>query len=135
MVLTADDFFNYLLSIASKADAKDLTPGPVGHTGYLQSLAFIPDGKRLMTGSADETVKIWDTASARPLITLWASDGPVEQVTISPDGKYLATRSATGGTQGYYQDPKDLLGLAKKRVTRSLTSDECNRYCQSPPVR
>jgi hypothetical protein len=41
MVLTEDDFFNYLLSIGSKADAKDLTPGPVGTALTANSLLFL----------------------------------------------------------------------------------------------
>jgi hypothetical protein len=41
MVLTEDDFFNYLLSIGSKADAKDLTPGPVGTALTFNSLLFV----------------------------------------------------------------------------------------------
>jgi WD40 repeat protein len=31
-----------------------------GHTGIVSSLAFSPDGKRLYSGSRDQTVKVWD---------------------------------------------------------------------------
>ena len=32
-----------------------------GHTNYIYSLAFSPDGTRLVSGSGDGTVRIWDT--------------------------------------------------------------------------
>ena len=31
-----------------------------GHTGRVTSVAFSPDGKRIVSGSDDNTVKVWD---------------------------------------------------------------------------
>ncbi len=36
-----------------------------GHTNTIWALAFSPDGKTLASGSADQTVKFWDTASGQ----------------------------------------------------------------------
>ena len=33
----------------------------VGHSHIVQSLAFSPDGTRIVSGSFDKLVKIWDT--------------------------------------------------------------------------
>ena len=33
-----------------------------GHTDYVWSLAFSPDGQTLVSGSGDFTVRLWDTA-------------------------------------------------------------------------
>ena len=34
-----------------------------GHADWVRSLAFSPNGKRVVSGSQDEVVKIWDTAT------------------------------------------------------------------------
>ena len=34
-----------------------------GHTGMVMYVTFSPDGKRIVSGSADNLVKIWDTAT------------------------------------------------------------------------
>ena len=36
-----------------------------GHTNSIWALAFSPDGKTLASGSADQTVKLWDTVSGQ----------------------------------------------------------------------
>jgi WD40 repeat protein len=51
---------------------------------------------------------------------------------FSPDGKHLATSGEDGIVQVYTLDIGELLDLARTRVTRTLTPDECQRYFQSP---
>jgi WD40 repeat protein len=61
-----------------------------GHTSFVKSIAFSPDGKILASASKDQTVKLWETASGRQLFTLTQPD-EVWAVAFSPDGKTLAT--------------------------------------------
>ncbi|MFD5422242.1 trypsin-like peptidase domain-containing protein [Streptomyces sp. NPDC127069] len=63
------------------------------HTGPVYSVAFSPDGKTLATGSSDETVRLWDTATGKEVHAPLTGTGPVQSVAFSPDGKTLATGS------------------------------------------
>ncbi|HEY1066610.1 MAG TPA: hypothetical protein VGE52_10890, partial [Pirellulales bacterium] len=64
-----------------------------GHTKAIYTVAYSPDGKLLITGSFDKTVKIWDRASGRVLRTIADHKEPVLSVAVSKDG----LRFASGG--------------------------------------
>ncbi|KAK0845389.1 hypothetical protein LTR03_007446 [Friedmanniomyces endolithicus] len=59
-----------------------------GHKGFLTSLAFSPDGKTLMSGSADNAV-IWDVATGEEMHKYEHETG-VRGVAFSQDGNTLA---------------------------------------------
>jgi WD40 repeat protein len=64
-----------------------------GHTGYVLSVVFSPDAKRLASGSGDCTVRLWDAATGKALQTLEGYTGAVGSVVFSPDAKRLASGS------------------------------------------
>ncbi|MFD8753242.1 hypothetical protein ACFV0O_20040 [Kitasatospora sp. NPDC059577] len=61
----------------------------IGHTGPVRSVVFSPDGKGLVTGSEDETARLWDVAARREVSTLPGRN--LDTVVFSPDGGTLAT--------------------------------------------
>ena len=65
-----------------------------GHTYQVHSVAFSPDGKRIVSGSFDETIRIWDAATGAQIgEPLTGHTGDVESVAFSPDGKRIVSGS------------------------------------------
>src|SRR5262249_21185848 len=68
-----------------------------GHTDEVMSVSFSPDGKRMVSGSNDNTVRIWDVNSGMPLRVLRGHDGNwMCAADFSFDGRLIASCSATG---------------------------------------
>jgi WD40 repeat protein len=64
-----------------------------GHTGWVRSAAFSPDGSRVVTGSDDRTAKMWDAKTGSEVLALKGYTGVVYSGAFSPDG----SRVVTGG--------------------------------------
>jgi eukaryotic-like serine/threonine-protein kinase len=70
------------------------TVGPrpfVGHTGAIRSLAISPEGRRALSASADQTVRLWDVLSGQELRCFKGHSDEVTAVAFSPDGKLAAS--------------------------------------------
>jgi hypothetical protein len=64
-----------------------------GHSHWVTSVAFSPDGKLIVSGSYDETVRLWDAVTGTALQTLKGHSSVVTSVAFSPDGKLVVSGS------------------------------------------
>jgi len=80
--------FFFLFGICLNAAAQDVAVFPqLGHANDVRSVAFSPDGKQVLSGSLDHTIKLWDVESGREIRTFLGHTEWVNSVAFSPDGK------------------------------------------------
>ncbi|KAJ7166772.1 hypothetical protein C8R46DRAFT_951385, partial [Mycena filopes] len=64
----------------------------LGHTSTVSSVAFSPDGTRIVSGSNDKTVRVWDTETQAQIgAPLEGHTGTVSSVAFSPDGARIVS--------------------------------------------
>ena len=86
-----------LAGAAQHLQAQDKDPALVrtfkGHSKAVFSVAFSPDGRLALSGSSDNTLKLWETASGRLVRTFRGHSKAVFSVAFSPDGRQALSGS------------------------------------------
>jgi dipeptidyl aminopeptidase/acylaminoacyl peptidase len=65
-----------------------------GHGGPVLSVAWSPDGNRIVTASADKTARVWVVDGGREIARLKGHFAEVNSAVWSPDGRCIVTTSA-----------------------------------------
>jgi WD40 repeat protein len=66
-----------------------------GHMGTIKSVAFTPDGKRLISAGDDKVIRVWDWQTGKTVRTIRGQVGPGDEgkiytMALSPNGRWLA---------------------------------------------
>ena len=63
------------------------------HQREVNSVAFSPDGRTLISGSSDKTICVWDAVTGEHMRILKGHTSPILSVAFSSDGRTLASGS------------------------------------------
>jgi TIR domain-containing protein/WD40 domain-containing protein len=67
--------------------------GSMRHDNRVNSAQFSPDGQRVVTASRDNTARVWDGASGKPIAERMKHEREVNSARFSPDGQRVVTAS------------------------------------------
>ncbi|MCL2805159.1 MAG: caspase family protein [Treponema sp.] len=74
--------------------AQDVAVFPqLGHTSEVYSVAFSPDGRHVVSGAGDSTIKLWNVATGREIRTFSGHSSNVFCIAFSPDGRQVISGS------------------------------------------
>lgn len=97
-------------------------------SAHVLDIAFDASGTRLATAHADGTIRLWDPRTGVQTLELDGGDHDIEAVAFSPDGSMLASRDTEGLVRVWALDIDDLIAIARTRLTRGFSEDECRQY-------
>ncbi len=123
-----------------------LAEGLGGATG----VAFNPEGTILATSTDEGAVTLWDMETGKERLTLAdrlvpqgrdeidfqggfglpsnAKNMSISGVDFSPDGRYLAAAGSDGTVHVYIMSLEELMEIARSRLSRDFTQEECRTY-------
>jgi dipeptidyl aminopeptidase/acylaminoacyl peptidase len=76
------------------------------HGSIVLAVAFSPDGRYVVSGSWDDTARVWEAASGREVARV-THGAEVSAVTFSPDGRYVVSGSGDDTVRVWWWRPKD----------------------------
>jgi len=65
-----------------------------GHYEAVKAVAFTPDGRYLLSGSRDKTIKLWDLVTGYEIRSYLGHKSTINDITITPDGQHFVSSSA-----------------------------------------
>ena len=86
---TKEDKAVFLIDVVTGKEIRSF----LGHTDYVYSVAFSPDGRLALSGSSDKTLRLWDVATGKEIRSFAGHTDTVWSVAFSPDGRFALSGS------------------------------------------
>jgi len=93
----------------------------VGHVGMIHDAGWSRDGRLIATSGFDGTVRVWEIATGKQILSVKPLNTFACSVAFSPDGRLLA---AGGSDDGQLK----LIDVASGRIVRSLQTSDSTLY-------
>jgi Tol biopolymer transport system component len=91
-LLTGDNAVARLWDVATGEEIREFA----GHTAFIDSLVFSPDGRFVLSSSGDKTARMWDVETGQEIRQFVGHTATVLTVAFSPDGRYALSGSEDG---------------------------------------
>ncbi|RME97778.1 MAG: hypothetical protein D6768_18870, partial [Chloroflexi bacterium] len=101
-----------------------------GHTDSVITADFSSDGKTLATGSADQTIRLWDVKTGQELHKLQGHARVVWSLDFSPDGRQLVSAGFDRTVRLW--DVATGTEIAALKATRELFTGQCSARMEKP---
>ncbi len=99
-----------------------------GHNGSVSSLAFSSDGRFAVSGSDDQTIKLWEIATGKVLQTYTVGSEGGPRVTLSPDGRSILADTCDRGDASCSRTSLKLWDTVTGRLLRSIAAQNDNFF-------
>ncbi len=114
-----DDNLIHIWDSVTNQEVKTL-PNDVG---YIIDLAFSPDGNKLVSASSDSTLKVWDIATEKALVTINLTGlNRFIPIAYSPDGLTIASGNADGQIDLWNAQTGQQIGQSLRQHTEAILS-------------
>lgn len=91
-----------------------------GHSGRITCVAYSPDGRYILSGGEDRTVRLWDAETGSEIRRFVGHQRPITDVDFSPDGRRLVS----GSSEPMAAEPGDEYSV---RIWDASTGSEIQR--------
>ena len=100
------------------------------HEGWLgMNSLFGDDGSVFVSlGSNDKRIRVWDASDGTLIADLMETGLDWAAFDVHPDGDAVLVEGPNGSLRLVTLDTEELVSLARDRLTRSLTEDECEKF-------
>ena len=119
-------FFFISIGYGTPSAGFDLIP-QTGHSGWIYSAVFTPDGKYMISGADDSKIILWDVQTGKAIRYMTGHKDQVRAVVVSSDGKRIAS---TTGSDIKIWDFNTGAELKSIKTTRSIMSLDFSPDCK-----